>query len=113
MPYYSDMIKYLRKRENLTQEELAKKLGITRSRLNNFERGIREPDYEMTELFCDFFNVDIETFMGRKPIQPEQYYPDVNESELSDAGRVLFQTLKGATEEEILQAVKIIEALKK
>ena len=112
MPHYSDMIKQLRKREGLTQEELASKLGITRSRLNNFEQGIREPDFQMVELFCDYFNVDPNVILGYDPVNPN-YIPEGSFSELSDAGKVLFQSLKGATEEEILQAVKIIEALKK
>lgn len=113
MPDYSDVLKYLRKREGLSQEQLAKKLGISRSRLNNYEQGIREPDFETAELFCDFFNVDMDTLLARQNVEPHivSYLNDVGE--LSDATQVLFQTLKGATEEEILQAVKIIEALKK
>lgn len=110
MPHYSEMIRYLRKREGLTQDELASKLGITRSRLNNFEQGIREPDFEMVELFCDFFNVEPSVIMGRTQVKKED--DEYSISELTDAGKVLFHTLKGASEEEILKAVKILEAIK-
>lgn len=67
MPQFSDMLKYFRKRSNLTQQELAEKVGLSRSRINNYEQGIRQPDFETAELFADFFNVDMDTLLARDP----------------------------------------------
>lgn len=113
MPEFKDNLKALRKREHLTQEELANKLGIKRSRLNGYERGVREPDFETLELICDFFNVDMDTIVGRSNIPEDSPVTQYDLDNMSDGMMVLLQTLKGASEDEILQAVKIIEALKK
>ena len=62
---FSENLKYLRIRENYTQETLSKALGISRSRLNNYEQGVREPDFETIELIADFFNVSFDFLFGR------------------------------------------------
>ena len=65
MPEFCDMLKYLRKRANLTQQELADNTGLTRSRINNYEQGVRQPDFETAELFADYFNIDLDTLLAR------------------------------------------------
>lgn len=65
MAQFADMLRYLRKREGLTQNELAKRTGISRSRINNYENGLREPDFVTAEVFADFFNVNLDTLIGR------------------------------------------------
>lgn len=61
---FPDMLSYLRKREKLTQGELAKALGIARSTLASYERGLREPNFETLEAIADFFNVNMSTLLG-------------------------------------------------
>lgn len=65
MSSFHDRLKHLRKEKDLTQEELAKKLGISRSSLAMYEQGNREPDLETQELIADFFNVNLDYLMGR------------------------------------------------
>lgn len=65
MASFSTVLKQLRERENLTQEELAKRLEISRSRLASYEQGQREPDLELLEVIADFFNVDMDYLLGR------------------------------------------------
>lgn len=61
------MLTYLRQREALTQQELADKIGITRSAIGMYETGNREPDLETLEIFADFYNVDMNTLTGHSP----------------------------------------------
>lgn len=61
MSQMSETLKALRKRDKLTQQELADQTGLSRSRINNYEQGIREPDFETAEILADFFNVDLDT----------------------------------------------------
>ena len=79
MSQLANVLRYLRIREGLTQQQMADKISlmstekISRSRINNYENGIREPDFEMLELLADFFNVDMNTLSGkdysnRKPV---------------------------------------------
>lgn len=51
----ADRIKFLREHNNLTQAELAKRLGITRSSVNAWEQGISVPSTQyITELAVMF-----------------------------------------------------------
>ena len=79
------MLRYLRKREGLSQVELAKKTGISRSRINNYENGIREPDLETMETFADYFNVNMDTLTGREFLKPNQFIEleSINSEELA------------------------------
>ena len=64
MAALSDMLVYLRKREGLSQQELADKLNMTRSAIGMYETGKREPDLETLEIFADYYNVDMNTLTG-------------------------------------------------
>ena len=58
-------ISSLRKGKNLTQEELAKRIGISRAALSHYEKDRREPDSETLKKFADFYNVSIDFLLGR------------------------------------------------
>ena len=64
MSKFSDMFSYLRKQNNLTQEELAVGLGIARSTVGSYEAGLREPNFDTLEAIADFFNVTVSTLLG-------------------------------------------------
>lgn len=63
MSYFALRLKELRAQRRLSQEELAKGLGITRASVGLYEQGRREPDFETLESIADFFNVDIGTLI--------------------------------------------------
>lgn len=65
MNMFQNVLKSLRVSYNLTQDELSKKMGISRSTIGMYEKGAREPDFETLELIADFFNVDIDYLLGR------------------------------------------------
>ena len=52
----SEKIKALRDLKGWSQEELAERLGISRSAVGNYEQGTREPDFETLENLADTFN---------------------------------------------------------
>lgn len=59
---FKDVLKYLRERSELSQAELANKLGLAKSTVSMYEVGKRQPDFETLELIADFFNVDMNFF---------------------------------------------------
>ncbi len=59
-----DRIKILRLRNNLTREELAKKIGVSYSAISMYERNKREPNNEITIKIANFFNASIDYLMG-------------------------------------------------
>lgn len=66
MSKFSETLKLLRHKNNITQSELAKSLGISRSAIGMYESGVREPDFETLEAIADYFNVDMNKLIGKK-----------------------------------------------
>ncbi|MCL1950890.1 MAG: helix-turn-helix transcriptional regulator [Turicibacter sp.] len=54
----------LRLREGFTQELLAKKIGLSRSHIANFERGGYNPSPVAIQDYCRFFQVSVDYFEG-------------------------------------------------
>ena len=52
-------IKNLRVLNNLTQEELSQRIGITASAYSHFETGIRQPDINTLVKLCCFYKINI------------------------------------------------------
>ena len=63
---FADRLKELREARGITQQQLAEWTGLGRSRIGNYERGVREPDFETQEILADFFNVRLDYLMDRK-----------------------------------------------
>ena len=72
MANFSSRLRGLRKAKELTQQQLAKYVGISKSSINMYERGEREPGLEMLETIADFFNVDLDYLLGKSDI-PNKY----------------------------------------
>ena len=62
---FADKLRELRKRNDWTQEELAKKAGLAKSTISMFERGDRKPSFEVLETLADVFNVDLDVLAGK------------------------------------------------
>lgn len=63
---FSDRLKELRKGKNITQEELARLLGVERSTVGKWEskKGI-VPPADMLVIISDFFNVSLDYLLGK------------------------------------------------
>lgn len=55
----------LREQKNITQQELAEELGITRQSLSLYEKAERTINIELLAKIADFFNVSTDYLMGR------------------------------------------------
>ena len=66
MGRFAENIKIYRKKRKMTQDELAKKLGVSRSAVGMWESGTREPDYDTLEKIADALYVNIESLIGRE-----------------------------------------------
>ena len=60
----ADRIKRLREQYGITQSELAKQLGITRSSVNAWEMGISVPSTQYIVELANIFNVSTDYLLG-------------------------------------------------
>lgn len=117
MAAFKDMLKYLRSRENLSQAELATKLGISKSTVSMYEVGKRQPDFETLEAIADFFNVDMNFLLGKST--SEGYYSNPETAELAQKLfenkelRILFDTASDAPPEDLKVVNDMLMALKR
>lgn len=58
-------IRRLRMEHEWTQEELADRLGVSRSAMGNYEREQREPGIDMLIRLADIFGITVDALVGR------------------------------------------------
>ena len=62
----ADNIRFFRKANNLTQEELSKQLGGSKNLVSNYENGISTPDISTLVKLADIFDVTLDELVGRE-----------------------------------------------
>lgn len=60
----SEILKSIRIKNNLTQDEMAEKLLVTRQAISRWENGETEPNIESLKLLSTIFNISINTILG-------------------------------------------------
>ena len=58
-------IKELRETSGMTQTELAEKVGVSKSVISAYEKGIRNPSNKVLELIADTFGVSLISFFEK------------------------------------------------
>lgn len=62
---FPSLIRNLRKEKGLSQEKLAKELGISKSTLGLYETGDTLPDIETSSKIAEYFNVSLDYLAGK------------------------------------------------
>ena len=65
----SEILKNIREKNNLTQDQMAERVGVTRQAVSRWETGETQPNTEMLKVLSKEFNVSINTLLGA-PRQP-------------------------------------------
>ena len=72
MATFADRFKQLREESGLTQEELARRLCVSKGTVGNDESGARTPrKLDDLNSLADYFNVEIDYLLGRSNSRPE------------------------------------------
>lgn len=66
-----EQIAALRRQRGMTQEDLARALGVTNQAVSKWESGLNCPDISLLPQIADRFGVSIDQLMGREPL-PER-----------------------------------------
>ena len=65
MPKFNEQLRMLRKEAGLSQQAFSQQIGISKSSVNMYERGEREPGFETLEAIASFFHVDMDFLLGK------------------------------------------------
>ena len=118
MASFLEMLKYLRVRDNLSQAELADKLGVAKSTISMYEVGKREPDFETLEAIADFFNVDMNFLLGKDGSENDHYYLNDETREIAQEVfenpdmRTLFKVARDIPPERLKAHIEFMKSLK-
>jgi transcriptional regulator with XRE-family HTH domain len=94
-----DKIKQLRLELNLTQEELAKKVGITTASIGMYETNSRKPSYDVLKKIANYFKVSHDYLL-------EEDHTQIDEPEV----RAIQRAAKNMTPQDRKKMLKIIQA---
>ncbi|MCD4695806.1 MAG: LexA family transcriptional regulator [Bacteroidales bacterium] len=61
--YFSNNIKFLRKRKGRTQDDVAFSLNMKRSTLSGYENGVAKPSVEVLLAFSGYFKISVDTLI--------------------------------------------------
>lgn len=69
---FSEKIKKIRKDNNLTQDELAEKLYVTRTAISKWETGKGYPSIESFKMISDLFGISIDDLISDEDVESQR-----------------------------------------
>ncbi|WP_044737254.1 helix-turn-helix domain-containing protein [Geobacillus kaustophilus] len=93
---FPQRLRMLRKAKGLTQEELGRKVNVTKVSISGYESGNRTPDMDTLKALADALDVSIDYLLGRDNIQPaDTTLPALTEKDERDIQKELERIIKG------------------
>ena len=68
-------LKIIRKNNNMTMRELGNILQVSESTISLYEKGKRQPNFDILKKLANFFNVSIDYLLERKEIKENSLPP--------------------------------------
>ena len=107
----------LLKEQKKTQKQLMEHLGLGKTAFTGWKNGENSSYKKHIGKIAEFFDVSTDYLLGieKKPLinEDEELTEYLQELKSRDEMRMLFSITKNCTKEEVEQAVRIIEALRK
>lgn len=73
----------MRKEQNLTQQDLAEKLGISNKTVSKWECGNGMPDYAVMESLCNVLNINVNELLSGERLHSQEYGKKAEENIIS------------------------------
>lgn len=77
MDVFAKRLRYLRKINDVTQQELANYLNVGKTTISNYETGYSTPDAETLNMIADFFNTSVDYLLGRTDQRNPEEKPEL------------------------------------
>lgn len=107
MAKFCDRFKALRLEKGLTQDEIAKRFGLTKTAISAYERDINEPRFEMLDTIADFFDVSIDYLSGSSDVR--RPYPRISPEEEDRLGADLISVDIDLEEYDLIKAYRRLD----
>ena len=93
-----------RKDKNLTQEQLAEKLGVTDKSISRWENGKTMPDYSILKDLCSILEIDVNEFLSGEKIEKEE----IQVHTIENLDVILKEYYKMKKQKNVLKVISII-----
>jgi HTH-type transcriptional regulator, competence development regulator len=84
---FGKRLRFLRKKRNMTQKDLADVFNLSESTIGMYERDEREPSFEFVRQLADFFNVTTDYLLGRTDL-PHGYTTEIKTEEENTLAKI-------------------------
>lgn len=91
---FGERLRMLRTRKGLSQLDFAKQIKISKSAVNMYERGEREPSFEVLETIADYFNVDLDYLLGKTDCENRSRIEIRPHFEITDNERTMIEKFR-------------------
>lgn len=107
---FHNVLKILREEHNVTQDELAKYLNVSRSTIAGYESRNRQPDYEKLIAISQFFNVSVDYLItGLDYSHISDTTNEILPERLETSLLMIFRTLSYDSRYKILDYARLLE----
>ena len=108
---FSKRLKLLRKNADVTQDELAQYLQVSRSTIAGYETKNRQPDYDKLYMIAQFFHVSTDYLIPGSDIRPVEVSTvdsSMNERMLKYHLRTIYATLSLKSKQDLLEYARLL-----
>lgn len=95
----SQNIKFLRKKRGLTQDEFARKVGISRYKIGSYEEGRATPKLSLLQFMADYFNLSLDDLVNTKLWNNEHAFHSHNFNDEAKNLRILTTVVNSSNKE--------------
>lgn len=108
---FSTILKELRESRNITQDELAKRLRVSRPTIAGYETKHRQPDFDKLIMIADIFSVSIDYLLTGSGHDSIECNPIPSHSEKSLDRKVInaYKKLSVESKEDVLKYISLLE----
>lgn len=114
---FGKRLRYFLERDNMTQAELAKKLGVGTTSVSNWVNGIKTPRMNKVDAMCEIFGCKRSDFIS-EDTNNDSYYIDSETRRLADRIyrdpdlRALFDAADDSKSENVKLAAEMLKRMK-
>ena len=108
---FSKRLKLLRKNADVTQDELAQYLQVSRSTIAGYETKNRQPDYDKLYMIAQIFHVSTDCLISGSDIRPVEVSTvdsSMNERMLKYHLRTIYATLSLKSKQDLLEYARLL-----